>query len=166
MLDSDAEVGRVVAQLRGERTQQSVAAAMRDLGWRWSQATVWGVEKGERPLKLREAVVLASILGANVETLVGVDPDLVFLSNRLTWVHQKINVHKGQVAGLEQQLVEAEKQLERTQQERLVLEDAFRNGVKAGGGRADPALLAYLDRLGTSVLDLLDEQPDDQSGMQ
>lgn len=35
---------------------------MRTRGWKWSQATVWAVEKGERPLRLAEAEDLVSIL--------------------------------------------------------------------------------------------------------
>lgn len=35
---------------------------MRERGHRWSQATVWNVERGERPLRLSEANSLAEIL--------------------------------------------------------------------------------------------------------
>jgi hypothetical protein len=158
MLESDREVGRVVAELRGERTQQSVADAMRELGWPWSQATVWSVEKGERPLKLREAVVLAAILGTSVETFVGVDPDLVLLSNKLTHVHGEIAAHKQQIAALEQQLAEKRAELARSQQERLSLEDAFRAGAAAHSSRDERALLAHLSH---SVEHLVDEHQDE-----
>lgn len=57
-------IGQTVSALRGQRTQQSVADAMRELGWKWSQATVWSVEKGERPLRLAEAEALAHVLNA------------------------------------------------------------------------------------------------------
>ena len=50
--------------MRGDRSQQSVADAMRERGWKWSQATVWSVEKGERPLRLAEAEALAQVLKA------------------------------------------------------------------------------------------------------
>lgn len=60
---SNEEIGAGIRSLRGERSQQSIAAAMREHGWKWSQATVWGVETGERPIKYMEALSLAEILG-------------------------------------------------------------------------------------------------------
>lgn len=59
----DEQVGKAVTVFRGERSQKSVADAMRERGWKWSQATVWSVEKGERPLRLTEAADLAVVLG-------------------------------------------------------------------------------------------------------
>jgi transcriptional regulator with XRE-family HTH domain len=47
-------------------TQERLAAEMRDRGFRWSQNTVWKVERGERPLRLSEATAAASILGRSV----------------------------------------------------------------------------------------------------
>ncbi|ROP65657.1 hypothetical protein EDF55_0095 [Curtobacterium sp. ZW137] len=35
---------------------------MRARGFRWSQATVWSIEKGERPLRLSEAQAAAEVL--------------------------------------------------------------------------------------------------------
>jgi hypothetical protein len=58
----DKQIGQNLIRLRGGRSQQDVADEMRELGWRWSQATVWSVEKGERPLRLSEAGDLASVL--------------------------------------------------------------------------------------------------------
>ncbi|PZE93909.1 hypothetical protein DEJ00_01435 [Curtobacterium sp. MCLR17_039] len=43
-------------------SQKDLAVAMRERGHRWSQATVWNVERGERPLRLSEANSLAEIL--------------------------------------------------------------------------------------------------------
>lgn len=63
----DVQIGRNIARLRGDRTQQSVAEEMRAWGWRWSQATVWSVETGERPLKYWEVVDLARVLEVPVE---------------------------------------------------------------------------------------------------
>jgi chromosome segregation ATPase len=144
MPESDSDIGRVVAELRGTRSQHSLAEAMRELGWPWSQATVWSVEKGERPLKLREAVVLASILGTTVETLVGADPDLVLISNKLTQVHQRITAYEKQIAALIQQLAETEGQLERAQQERMALEEAFLATAGPNPNRTQLGLLAHL----------------------
>jgi hypothetical protein len=61
--EQDRQIGRTMAILRGDKTQQAVADEMRQRGWRWSQATVWSVEKGERPLRLAEAEDLATVLG-------------------------------------------------------------------------------------------------------
>jgi len=66
MKNRDKEIGSTVTELRGDRSQQSVADEMRGRGWKWSQATVWSVEKGERPLKLVEALDLAEVLGADL----------------------------------------------------------------------------------------------------
>lgn len=61
MLD-DQQIGRNLARLRGDMPQKDLAEAMRDFGFKWSQATVWSVEKGERPLRLTEAGALGAIL--------------------------------------------------------------------------------------------------------
>jgi len=72
----DAEIGRALVRLRGSRSQQFLADRMRERGWRWSQATVWSVEKGDRPLRLAEAVDVAEVLGADsVADLVGAPLD-------------------------------------------------------------------------------------------
>ncbi len=60
--DADKRIGRAVLIARGEMTQQAVAAEMKRRGWKWSQATVWSIEAGERPLRLAEAEELADIL--------------------------------------------------------------------------------------------------------
>lgn len=85
--DSDeAAVGARVVALRGQRSQKSVADEMRSAGWKWSQATVWSVEKGERPLRLLEARALAGVLGVDVaDFLTPMDdsPELVLLRRAL-----------------------------------------------------------------------------------
>lgn len=43
-------------------SQQDLAETMRKEGFKWSQATVWSVEKGERPLRLSEAIALTRVL--------------------------------------------------------------------------------------------------------
>jgi|SRR5450631_1170140 len=60
--EQDRQIGRTMAILRGDKTQQAVADEMRRRGWRWSQATVWSVEKGDRALRLAEAEDLAAVL--------------------------------------------------------------------------------------------------------
>jgi len=66
MAVSDEQIGKNLARLRGDMTQKEVAAAMKARGWKWSQTTVWGVENGERPLRLAEADDLADILRASI----------------------------------------------------------------------------------------------------
>ena len=65
----DSIVGKNVQLLRGARSQQAIADEMRARGWKWSQATLWAIEKGERPLRLAEAVSLAEVLRCNVARL-------------------------------------------------------------------------------------------------
>lgn len=66
MSSRDEEIGNALAIMRGDHSQQWVADEMRKRGWKWAQATVWNVERGERPLRLAEAQDLAGILGATV----------------------------------------------------------------------------------------------------
>lgn len=60
----DRIIGENVARVRAaaNRSQADVADEMRRKGFKWSQATVWSVEKGERPLRLAEAEALAAVL--------------------------------------------------------------------------------------------------------
>lgn len=64
----DAVIGQKIARLRGGMSQAQLAELMRDqFGWRWSQATVWAIEKGERPLRFAEAQDLVNVLGAALD---------------------------------------------------------------------------------------------------
>ncbi|TFF03722.1 hypothetical protein [Cellulosimicrobium funkei] len=58
----DVLAGQNLTVLRGEMTQAALAKQMRDRGWKWSQATVWAIEKGERPLRVAEAVDVLHVL--------------------------------------------------------------------------------------------------------
>lgn len=67
-MDLDREIGSNVQRER-ERlgvSQQVLADVMRERGWKWSQATVWAVEKGDRPMRLAEALDLAQVLDVDV----------------------------------------------------------------------------------------------------
>ncbi|WP_309617689.1 helix-turn-helix transcriptional regulator [Salinibacterium sp.] len=55
-------------------TQDFVAALMTDHGFKWTQATVYKVEKGDRKVSVAEAVSLASMVNTPVETLADPDP--------------------------------------------------------------------------------------------
>ena len=68
----EKKIGANVAQARANKkiSQQDLADEMRSRGWKWSQSTVWSIEKGERPLRLAEAEDLHEALGLNsVEAL-------------------------------------------------------------------------------------------------
>lgn len=76
----DAQIGRALRVVRAEHSQQELADAMRDRGWRWTQATVWGVEAGKRPLRLAEARDVAEFLGVAITALVSDGSDSVIAS--------------------------------------------------------------------------------------
>lgn len=70
------QIGEIVQALRGSRSQQEIANAMRERGHEWSQSTMWSVESGKRPLRLTEAADLATILNVDIPDLVPDPPDL------------------------------------------------------------------------------------------
>lgn len=51
---------------------------MRSLGYKWSQATVWSVEKGERPMRLTESIDIAQILGVDVLDMISTPSEALF----------------------------------------------------------------------------------------
>ncbi len=69
MSDRERAIGATISLLRDAMPQQAVADAMRDKGYKWTQSTVWAVEKGERRLLLSEAADLAAVLGVSLEML-------------------------------------------------------------------------------------------------
>lgn len=52
----------IVARAKAGMSQKELAAAMTDRGFKWSQATISQIEKGERPLRLSEADHLAELI--------------------------------------------------------------------------------------------------------
>lgn len=64
--------GRHLREVREENglSQAELAAAMKTQGFSWSQATVWAIERGDRPLRLIEAVLLAQCLPVSLDRLV------------------------------------------------------------------------------------------------
>lgn len=69
---NNTQVGRAVRALRAGHgaSQEQLAEDMRERGHaKWSQATVWSVEQGTRPLRLTEAVALADALDVEVADL-------------------------------------------------------------------------------------------------
>lgn len=71
MDSDDVQIGERLQALRGPVISQAgLANAMKERGHdKWSQATVWSVEQGKRPLRLTEAAALAEILQAEVGDL-------------------------------------------------------------------------------------------------
>lgn len=72
MDSEDVQIGERLQALRGPVISQAgLAHAMKERGHdKWSQATVWAVESGKRPLRLTEAVSIADFLHVNVGDLV------------------------------------------------------------------------------------------------
>lgn len=72
--EQDRLIGSTVGRFRVQAglSQQAVAEGMRarNSEHRWSQATVWGVEKGDRALKAMEIYDLSRVLGCGVLYLV------------------------------------------------------------------------------------------------
>lgn len=73
----DERIGQNLAITRGELSQKDLADRMRERGWKWSQATVWSIEKGERPLRLAEAEDVADILNRPISVLLARDGEAV-----------------------------------------------------------------------------------------
>ena len=67
--ERDINVGKNLTRYRGSRSQQAIADAMRERGWKWSQATMWSIERGDRPVRLVEAADLAVVLQISIEDL-------------------------------------------------------------------------------------------------
>lgn len=59
----DKVIGNNLKTLRGSMSQEELASKMRDSGFKWSKATVWSVEQGQRPLRLTEARAVLICLG-------------------------------------------------------------------------------------------------------
>lgn len=77
---TDEQVGRNLARLRGDMSQKDLALLMRERGFKWSQATVWSVEKGERPLRLVESEAIANCFGVHTGHLTGQEPQTYAMS--------------------------------------------------------------------------------------
>ncbi|WP_336698259.1 helix-turn-helix transcriptional regulator [Curtobacterium sp. USHLN213] len=71
----ESRIGTQVRRYRGDLSQAELARLLRAGGLKWSQTTVWLVENGERPLRLSEAMAVASLLGVTVEQLTGDEVD-------------------------------------------------------------------------------------------
>lgn len=73
---TDEQIGANLIRIRNGMSQKDLADAMRVRGFKWSQATVWAVEKGERPLRLTEAEGLGVVLRINPDLLLATPDEL------------------------------------------------------------------------------------------
>ncbi|MEV4689448.1 helix-turn-helix domain-containing protein [Microbacterium sp. LWH3-1.2] len=73
---TDEQIGTNLTRIRNGMSQKDLAEAMRARGFKWSQATVWSVEKGERPLRLTEAEGLGVVLRINPDLLLATPQEL------------------------------------------------------------------------------------------
>lgn len=103
MTTRDDKIGANLARLRGNVSQEGLAKAMRDRGYRWSQATVWAIEKGERPLRLSEAEDATAILGKSVQDLTASEAIVA-----LKYAASEVRRHQGAVSDALQQLFQDE----------------------------------------------------------
>ena len=72
-MSNDERIGQNLEILRGDTSQKDLADRMRERGFKWSQATVWSIERGERPLRLSEAQEVADILVRPIDMLLAQD---------------------------------------------------------------------------------------------
>jgi transcriptional regulator with XRE-family HTH domain len=103
MSERDGLFGAALTVLRGGRSQKALADDMRLKGHKWSQATVWSVEKGERRLLLSEAEDLASVLGCDVADLLkppselGLEADIAQTCRRIREEYESVVWHASQL---------------------------------------------------------------------
>ncbi|MBE1876121.1 helix-turn-helix domain-containing protein [Myceligenerans pegani] len=112
--ERDTHIGKNLAAHRGVRSQTELARAMRNRGWKWSQSTVWAIEKGDRPIKLAEAVDLADELHVRIADLTR-EPELADADRQVVYHVRRIEVLTDRVS---QALFDLER-------ERQDLEDAL-----------------------------------------
>lgn len=75
--ERERRIGRQIAEIRGSMSQAAVAEAMRARGHeKWSQSTVWSIEKGTRPLRFTEAQDLANVLDVGIMLLLASEDEL------------------------------------------------------------------------------------------
>jgi hypothetical protein len=70
-MTTNTEIGSLLAAARGDLSQRSFGSSMRGLGHKWNHLTVASIERGERPLRLNEAVDAARLLDVPLLSLAG-----------------------------------------------------------------------------------------------
>jgi transcriptional regulator with XRE-family HTH domain len=71
---SDQQIGSHLVRLRGDMSQRELARRLRDRGLNWTHLTVASVERGERPLRVAEAIEVAHELRE--------EPEMLFLEDQ------------------------------------------------------------------------------------
>lgn len=105
----DKQIGQNIARLRGAMSQKDLAVAMRHRGHKWSQATVWNVERGERPLRLSEATAVAELLELeSVQSITAPEGEFEYLvtESKLHAAQREIALQAENVLRLQRQMVE------------------------------------------------------------
>ena len=118
MAITDEQIGKNIRRVRGDKSQKDVATAMSDRGWKWSQSTVWSVEKGERPLRVAEAEDLATILGTFTHYFTLADPE------------SRVHEHMLWMGRANEALTEALKQFYGAQMNLAIIADTYENELK------------------------------------
>jgi hypothetical protein len=90
--ERDIHIGKNLTSRRGVRSQHALARAMRNRGWKWSQATASAVENGERPLKLAEAIDLADELHVRLEDLIQ-EPEQAAATREVGYRARQVGFH-------------------------------------------------------------------------
>jgi len=89
-MSTDELIGQNLQKARDSVSQTELAQRMRERGHKWTQPTVVAVEKGERPLRMAEAIDAAEILGVDLYDLVRY-PRVLTFHNEL---QRLIDAHK------------------------------------------------------------------------
>jgi transcriptional regulator with XRE-family HTH domain len=84
----------IAANLRAYReagsiSQEELAQRMTDRGFGFSQATIWKIESGQRPVKVSELVALADSLGVMLATDLTDEPEMTRHEIRLEQTNRK-----------------------------------------------------------------------------
>lgn len=76
MTITDKQVGDRVREARESvhLSQMDLAKMVRADGHKWSQATVWSIERGDRPLRLTEATCVAALCAVSLDDLTSASP--------------------------------------------------------------------------------------------
>jgi len=75
----------------GNISQEELAQRMADLGFGFSQATIWKIESGQRPVRASELVALADSLGIMLATHLTDKPDMARHEARLEQANRKLH---------------------------------------------------------------------------
>lgn len=65
MAEINRDIGANLAKMRGRTTQDQLARMMQQRGYSWTKMTVYNIERGERPIRLNEAVDVLKCLNVD-----------------------------------------------------------------------------------------------------